>query len=425
LKRESSTSGSEDRDPTRRLGVRALGGILLLALAVRLAAIAAFGFSSLRFGDAHAYLTAAETLARTGRYPRQTDYASFRAPGYPFFLVAATLGDPRRVPLAKVANAVLGAAGALLLAALSARIFRRRGIAVATGLAAAIDPSFVFAAADVQSEPLFSLLLLVSAFLLLVCVDRPSSNAGVAAGAAFALAALTRPSALALAPLLVAPLFDRRHPWRARAHLAASALLGFALTMTPWTIRNLTVYREVLPVNDFAGVALYLGNSDLMARFDQVRTRADYDAWLRDLGGLAKQKQAELVAAGATSPAQRLRAYWRITLAERRANPAATARLLWLKTRDWLRPYPNPLFWPRVAIVAVGGFYTLLFLLAVPGLLASPRSGISLFAVSVLALSMLSHVLLIVVWRYRAPYWDPVLLLHAVPGAVRLFGARA
>jgi 4-amino-4-deoxy-L-arabinose transferase-like glycosyltransferase len=397
-----------------------VAAIFLVAIAIRLAAIAHVGFTTLRFGDARAYLAAAETLVRSGRYPAETDYGSFRAPGYPFFLVLATLGDPRRVGAAKVANAALGGMGAVALAGLSALLFRRRGMAVATGLAAALDPSLVYSAADVQSEPLFLLLLVVAAIFLVVCQDRPSSNAGLLAGGALGLAALTRPSALVLVPLLAAaPFFDRRHPRRVRAHLSASALLGLVLALFPWTVRNLVAYRELLPVNDFAGVAIYLGNSDLMARFYDVRTRAEYDAWIRDLGRVSEAKRAELAAAGRTSPSQRLGFYLSKAIQERRGNPAATLPLFAHKTWDWLRPYPHPLFWPAAVVIGVGIYYTALYLLAARGLAVAPRRGAAAFALVVLGVTLISHVLLIVVWRYRVPYWDPVLLLYAPVGLFR------
>src|SRR5260370_30757160 len=77
-----------------RLGRRACVLIFLLALVVRLAAIAVVGFSTLRFGDARAYLFAANELVRTGHYPLATEPFYLRAPASPVFLAAATLGNP-------------------------------------------------------------------------------------------------------------------------------------------------------------------------------------------------------------------------------------------------------------------------------------------------------------------------------------------
>jgi hypothetical protein len=149
--------------------------------------------------------------------------------------------------VAKIANAVLGALGALLVAALSARIFRRRGLAIAAGVLAALHPTLVLVSSDVQSEPLFVVLLLSAGYLLLAATDRPSSNLAVLAGAFLALAALTRSSALMLAPLLLAPLWDGRYPRRASAHIAFSALLGFGLdTLLGDKLGFVNASREVL-----------------------------------------------------------------------------------------------------------------------------------------------------------------------------------
>ena len=383
---------------------------------MRLAATAFVGFHSVQFGDARAYLFAARTIAQEHRYPLTTDGLFFRPPGYPFFLALATLGAPDRIALAKTANALLGGAAALLLAAISAKIFRRRGVALATGFAAALHPGFVLIATDVQTEPLFMALMLASGFLLLSAVDRPSSNLAVAAGVFLALAALTRTTALALAILLLAPLLDRRYPIRVRAHVCASALLGFLLALAPWTLRNALVFRELIVVNDAGGTAFYQGNSDWTIRFYKLRDRAEYENWIAAMARDMDQKNAELVRAG-TSPMEKSRAFRNLAIGERLADPAGWAKLFLHKTWDWLRPYPSRLFWPTWVVIGTGAYYTALFLLAAAGFVRAPRPGVRAFSLALLALTMAAHVVIIVVWRYRVPYWDPVLLLFGVFGA--------
>jgi hypothetical protein len=130
-----------------------------------------------------------------------------------------------------LATAVPGALLPVLLAALSARLFRRRGLAIATGALAAVCPPWLAGSDARPSLPL--VFLLVSAFLLLVATDRPSSNFAVLSGAALALAVVTRPSALILVPSLAAPLFDRRYPRRINAHVAGSVILGLFLVLGP------------------------------------------------------------------------------------------------------------------------------------------------------------------------------------------------
>lgn len=403
--------------PVPRLGLRACLGILTLAVVVRLAATAWVGFSTLGFWDARAYLFAAESLVEIGTYPDRTDVFYFRAPGYPLFLVAATLGDPDRIALAKLANVALGSLSALLLAVLSARLFRRRSLAIATGVAAAVHPSFVLVATDVQSEPLFLLLLLGAGLLLLSAVDRPSSSQALLAGGLLALAALTRPTALALFPLLLAPFGDKRYPVRARSHLAFAAVLGFLLALAPWTLRNALFFREFILVSDAGGNAFYQGNSDWSVRFFEVKTRAEYERWIAAFDQDMRQQTEALDRAGRRSPTERSRYFFRKALDERLSDPGGWALLLARKSWDWLRPYPRPWFWPLPIVIGIGLYYTVLMLFAAIGLLRAERRGVVLFCLIHLAITMASHVILIVVWRYRVPYWDPVLLLYGTLGA--------
>jgi 4-amino-4-deoxy-L-arabinose transferase-like glycosyltransferase len=385
-------------------------------------ATAVTGFSTVQFPDAPAYLLGAHALAETGQYPRRTDpmLHIFRPPGYSAFLAAVTLGHPDRIPVAKLANDALGAFAALLVAALSARIFRRRGLAIATGFLAAICPTQVLVAVDIQTEPLFIALLLCAGYLLLAAADRPSSNLAVAAGAALAAAALTRSSALVLAPLLAAALWDRRYPFRARAHIALSAFLGFGAVLLPWTVRNALVFHELIVVNDGAGCVFYGRNADVALLAANARNREELDRAALQIQETLRNRIASLSAQVRDSPGTLSRALTRAALDERRANPEGTVRLLTRKAITWLRPYPDPRFWPPWAVAGVGAYFVTLFLLAGIGLARAPRPGVRAFCIAMLVTSMLVHVALEVNWRYRTTYWDPILLLYAAFGAASL-----
>ncbi len=373
-------------------------------------------------GDARAYILAAEQLARTGTYPSTTDVGFFRPPGYPAFLVVATLGRPERLAAAKLANVALGALAAVLLAALSGRIFRSRTVALATGIAAALAPGLILISSDVQSEALFLLLLLAAGFLLLTAADRPSSSLALFAGGALGLSALTRPSSLALVPLLLAPLGDRRYPFRIRAHIAAAALLGVLLTVGPWTFRNFVVFREFLPVNDAAGRAFYEGNSIWARRYFALRSREEYAAWLaaenEDIGKAAGAMEAR----GVFSPSGRSRAFRELAYQDIRADRSASFTLLMRKAWFWVRPWPTAWYRSPPVTVAIGLYYALLYFLAILGFRSALRPGVRLVAWGMMGVTVAAHVVLIVVWRYRIPYWDPVLLLYAMPGGARLAG---
>lgn len=384
---------------------------------MRLAAAGAAGLATPRFADARSYLQAARVLVETGRYPDRTDALFFRAPGYPVFLAAVTLGHPERVALAKVAGAAAASCVPLLLAALSARLFGRRGIAIATGLAAAVHPSFVLLAADIHSETIFLPVLLAAAYLLLAAVDRPSTSLALGAGVLLAAAALVRPSALALAPFLLGPLWDRRYPLRARGHLAAAALLGFVGALAPWTVRNALLFHELIPVSDSAGSAFFDGNTDWANRLYEAPTRDEFERLIMASDRDKRERLAALPAQATATPGRRSSSLVRLALEERRRDPAGTAKLYVRKIAQWLRPYPEPRYWPTSVVLGVGLIYTALYVASAVGMAAAPRRGATFFCLGVLLVTMASHVAMLVLWRYRVPYWDPILLLYGVFGA--------
>jgi len=398
--------------------------IFLLALAARLATTALTGFASLRFGDSVSYLKTAVAWLSTGRYPSDIDLYFFRAPGYPAFLIASTLGHPTAIVLDKLWSAILGSLTPLVLGAIALRLSGRRAVALAAGIAAAVHPGFIVLSAGIQSEPLFLFLLTASGFLLLVAVDRPSSGMALGAGGALAFASLTRPSALALVPLLAAPLLDRRLPLRVRRALAGSALFGFALLLAPWTARNALAYHALVPVNNATGYSFLQGNSALNVDYYSLQTPSQYARWLERIGFEIRSVWPSLPGARDPDPLVRSRALveegWRWI----RAHPAEERWLLEQKTLDWLRPWASSLVWGRSIQAATGVEYGLLFLLAAAGLATAPRRGSALFAIAVLAISMAAHVALQVVWRYRMPYWDPILIVYGAKGAFRLAAAR-
>jgi hypothetical protein len=392
-----------------------------------LAVAGAAGLSTPRFGDWEAFVRGAEELVRSGSYPDRTNELFFQAPGYSFFLAAATLGHPSSIVLDKVASAAAGSLAAPLLAALSLGLFGRRGIARWTGIAGALHPPFVLLSCDVQSEAVFLPLLLSSGALLLAGADRRSPRLALLAGIALAAAALTRPAALALSPLLLAPLWDRRFPLRDRRRTAFAAILGLLCALAPWTIRNAVRFRELIPISDELGCTFFDGNSVWANRIYELTDRRDIApmnlAMHRDR---VARLEALGMAAGTpafASPSRRSFALLRAALEDRRRDPAGTARLYLRKIWHWLRPYPT-LSWGLPIVVSASILYTALYAAAAAGMAAAQRRGAVGFCLAALAISMAAHVLILVLWRYRVPFWDPILLLYAVPGAARFLPAE-
>lgn len=328
-----------------------------------------------------------------------------------------TLGHPERIVLAKAAGAAAGAVASILLGALALRLFGSPRVAALAGLGAALDPSLVLLAADIQSEAIFVPLLLAAGLALLAATDRCSARLALAAGVLLAAAALARPSALAVAPFLLAPLGDRRWPARVRARLAGAALLGLTLALAPWAVRNALRFHELILVNDSAGAAFYDGNSAHTLGLYEARTREELEARLASMDAHKRQALDSLPAAAAASPSARSRALRHLAITELAANPGLAPKLYLRKAWEWWRPYPSPLYWPWPAVVGVGLLNVALYILGGLGLARAERRSAARFAAAFLAVAMLFHLAFIVVFRYRVPFWDPVLLLYAASAA--------
>jgi len=158
---------------------------------------------------------------------------------------------------------VVGSLAPLLLAAFATRMFGS-SVGRLAGWLAVVHPLLVFFCGHLLTETPFTVMLLLALLLSAEWVKTPRSGRAFGTGIAWGLAALTRPTALAL-PVLVAawawvPL-GFALPARSRLRQIALLLLGLGLTVGPWTLRNALALHAFVPVTTGAGRALLDGNN--------------------------------------------------------------------------------------------------------------------------------------------------------------------
>ena len=227
----------------------------LLALAVRVAVIVATPGYRPRHDDA-SYVRVAHSLLALGRYPGHHlpgggwQQSAYRPPGWPVALAAVWhLVGVDDLLAARALAAVLGAAAVVLTATLAGRLFAPRA-AVATGVLAALSPLAVAVDASLESEALFTCLVVASASTALAA--WAAAGAGLLAG----LAALTRLNGLVLVPIVAALALPPTLPWRRRVvHIVVPVVVA-ALLIAPWTLRNATQLHAFVPVSTETGNTL-------------------------------------------------------------------------------------------------------------------------------------------------------------------------
>lgn len=174
----------------------------------------------------------------------------YRAVGHDYF-AAVLLG------------CVIGSLVPLLLAAFATRMFGSP-VGRLAGWLAVVHPLLVYFCGYLLTETPFTVTLLLALLLSAEWVKTPRPGRAFGTGIAWGLAALTRPTALALPLLVVAwawvPLGFALSA-RTRLRQIALLLIGLALTVGPWTLRNALVLRAFVPVTTGAGGALLVGNN--------------------------------------------------------------------------------------------------------------------------------------------------------------------
>lgn len=224
--------------------VIALGLILLIAIGLRAAWLAHVNVNPLdgRFDDSIFYYQVADSLAEGRGYvdPWGRGQTAQWPPAYPATLALAFLPLGKSLLAAKALNVALAVISVILTYLLASRLFDRR-VGLLAALLLAVFPSRVYLSTLVMAENLFVPAFLLALLLMVtwgLAGRRPTALQSLAVGAAIAFAALTRAEGVwLLAPAVIVWFFASRG-WAAAGRNITLVIVGAALLLTPWTVRN-------------------------------------------------------------------------------------------------------------------------------------------------------------------------------------------
>lgn len=250
----------------------ALAVVGVVALAVRVAVVlVAQRHLELGFSDNYYYHWAGRALAeghgfvnpflwqRDGVFEPTAGWP----PAYPAYLGAVSALGFTSVLAHRLASALLGAVGAVLLGLVGWRVAGPRAGLVAAGITAVYPTLYVNDGMLLNESlyvPVLGLVLLAS---YAVWAQPTWVRAGLL-GAAVGLAALTRAEALALLAFLVVPLYVvvRGVPAPRRLALGAVSVAATLVVVAPWVAYNNARFSEPVLITNGAGFVLAIANCD-------------------------------------------------------------------------------------------------------------------------------------------------------------------
>lgn len=241
-----------------------LSAVVVLALVVRVLVVVGTP-SFVPQTDASDYDRIAVSLSSDGVFPSSLlaphSPTAFRPPLFPMLLAGAdeVLGsDPStRWIGGRLLEAVLGAGAVALISLIAVRLWGP-GVALLAGAIAAASPPLILVGSSLMSESLFIPLVLGAVLAALVYRDSPGRwRWAILSGVLAGLATLTHGNGIMLVVALALLVLTggSRRGWaslRAPAIIVAAA----ALTLAPWTIRNLHAFGQIDPVTTQTGYAL-------------------------------------------------------------------------------------------------------------------------------------------------------------------------
>ncbi len=239
----------------------ALLAMVILAVLTRAAAMAR---RTAPFDDPDNYLPLARSLATGVGFSLNGHPTAYRPPLYPFMLAPlfALLGDGAAWGIA-ILHFALGA-GTVALTAVAARgagLSPRRALIAA--FLTACDPVLVWQSRSVMTETPTAFLIAAT----LAALTCQGSRGPVLGGLALGLAALCRPSTLAGTMLVILAAFLVQPGTRQQRVVRGCLLsLTIVIVLSPWTLRNLSVFGEPISTTTHGGYTLALANNPVYYR---------------------------------------------------------------------------------------------------------------------------------------------------------------
>jgi len=247
-----------------------LGGILALALVVRLISPIVIHQPSYIDGDAIEYDGIARSLLEGKGYAYLGLLTARRAPLYPLFLAGMHLLFGENAMAVAVVQAIIDTVSCYLVYLIAMEVFESSLTAVFSALLYSLYfPGVKFVGA-VLTETMTVFLLLVFVLTLLRALETSDWKLFLLSGMAVGLTSLCRPTTLLLPFFLILLLpisLKRKGRNVVLVRNLGVLIIGTVMMMSPWVVRNYHVFGSFVPGTSLGGAAFYVGNHPISYGF--------------------------------------------------------------------------------------------------------------------------------------------------------------
>lgn len=267
---DRAVARAETKRATRRFWL-ILGLIAVAGLVWRVVYITKVSRGYANYGDPYFYHQQAIFLATGHGFADPTKWqlsgqyvaTAFHPPLYPLVLSITSFFGYSSYFAHRLTSCVIGA-GVVVVVGLVGRRVAGVGAGLIAAFLAAAYPNLWMIDGILFPEGLFALTIGLTILAAYRVRSHPNSLSAALLGGSIALAALTRGEAITLVAFLIFPitLLMRNLAWSKRLLLLLVALLATGAVMAPWTVRNLTTFKEPVLVSSNGDAVLAFANCD-------------------------------------------------------------------------------------------------------------------------------------------------------------------
>jgi Flp pilus assembly protein TadD/4-amino-4-deoxy-L-arabinose transferase-like glycosyltransferase len=189
------------------------------------------------------------------------DTTYFRAPFYVFCLAFLYWLFGTSLWVGRIFGLGIGLSSIILTYLLAGRLFGRR-VATLSALIQSLYPVLIYFESELLLDPILMLLLQAAVLCFFIWLDTGRRSDGLWTGLFLALASVTRPTVLVLAPVMVLFWVSRVGIRRELACSLGAFLAPLALIVGATFVRNVVVADDPVLIASQGGINLYISNND-------------------------------------------------------------------------------------------------------------------------------------------------------------------
>jgi len=246
-----------------------------IAFALRLIVVLAMPLDL--YADYESYDDLGWQWATKGGYYYGEHLTAYWPPGYPFLLSRLYLLFGHAQQTGVAVNLLLGVSIVLLSYFITRQVFTEK-VARWTMIIMALFPSQILFGNLLASEMLF-LPLMLAGILVFLSLDKRLHGRwyyALLSGVLIGLAALTRSISQPLMLLVIPYWYFETRDIKRTARYSVLALLGFALVVAPWMVRNHYAVGSA-KINTNTGINLFIGNQPSSGMGYNMRAASEFD----------------------------------------------------------------------------------------------------------------------------------------------------